>query len=141
MIQQVGYGSPRAQYFAVEALGKLGNKKAFRPLIKLLVAVKDSDPHLRHGIMYALSKLNSEQELADLHKFSDAHVRIGAVVALRHMASPLIAQFLNDGDSLVVMEAARAIHDDFFYSKGITRFGESVKFQYYNIRGISQKSH
>ena len=38
-------------------------------------------------------------------------VRVGAVVALRHLASPLIADFLKDADEGVVLEAARAIND------------------------------
>jgi quinoprotein glucose dehydrogenase len=105
--------SPKVQFFAAEALGKLESSRAFQPLIDLLEQVGDSDPHMRHAITYALSKLNQEGSLAELAGHSSKDVRIGAVVALRHLKSAQIAVFLEDQDSLVVTEAARAIHDDF----------------------------
>lgn len=101
-----------ARYFAVEALGKIQAKAAFDPLISLLDTLGEADPHLRHGIVYALSKLNTEKELIALHKHPSTYVRIGAVVALRHIKSEGVAKFLQDTDPLVVVEAARAIHDD-----------------------------
>jgi len=105
--------SARVKFFAAEALGKLGNKEAFQPLVNLLEQVGDSDPHLRHGIMYALSRLDMAVELAKLNQHASPDVRIGAVVALRHMQSKQLAAFINDDHPLVATEAARAIHDDF----------------------------
>ncbi|MBC7369234.1 MAG: c-type cytochrome, partial [Undibacterium sp.] len=43
---------------------------------------------------------------------ASVNVRLVSVVALRRQTSPLIAEFLNDPDPLVVEEGARAIHDE-----------------------------
>ncbi|MEL6923923.1 MAG: PVC-type heme-binding CxxCH protein, partial [Bacteroidota bacterium] len=105
--------SVKAKFHAVEALGKLGEKKAFQPMVDLLAAVGETDPHFRHAITYALSQLDCATELASLHQHPSVDVRVGATVALRHMASPLLAAFLQDKNERVATEAARGIHDDF----------------------------
>jgi putative membrane-bound dehydrogenase-like protein len=104
--------SPRVVYFAAEALGKLAEPKAFEPLTKLIASTGDSDPHLRHGLIYALSRLEMEDQLVALSDHASTHLRLGAVVALRHLQSPGVQHFLQDADTLVLMEAARAINDD-----------------------------
>lgn len=104
--------SARVQFYAAEALGKLGNSPAFSPLVTVLERKGESDPHLRHAVVYALSRLGDEQALAGLSTHPSAAVRIGAVVALRHMRSPEMVRFLEDKDPLVLTEAARAINDD-----------------------------
>ncbi|MCB0629121.1 MAG: HEAT repeat domain-containing protein [Lewinella sp.] len=105
--------SPIVQFFAAQALGKLGNKLAFDPLVALLEKTTDEDTHMRHAVVYALSQLDQAQKLAVLKTHPNVTVRLGAVVALRTMKSPLVADFLQDSDPLVLAEAARAINDDF----------------------------
>ena len=39
-------------------------------------------------------------------------VKLAAIVAMRRIASPEIRAFLKDDDELILLEAARAIHDD-----------------------------
>jgi len=112
LVQQLQNPSARAQFFAAEALGKLGNKAAFQPLVDLLQATGDADPHLRHAVVYALSRLGDVQALAALAGHQAEAVRLGAVVALRELKAPQLAVFLKDPSPLVVVEAARAIHDD-----------------------------
>lgn len=103
----------RVQFFAAEALGKLGAKAALRPIVDLVEQLEERDPHLRHAFIYALSRLSEAKDLAALADHPSQAVRIAAVVALREQASPLAAEFLQDKDPLVVVETARAIHDDF----------------------------
>ena len=103
----------RVQFFAAEALGKIKASSALQPLLDLLAEIEEQDPHLRHAIVFALSRLATAEELSKLSDHPSKAVRIGAVVALREQASPLVAGFLRDEESLVVVEAARAIHDDF----------------------------
>ncbi len=105
--------SAKVQFFAAEALGKIGDEKAFQPLVELLAQVEEKDPHLRHAIVYGLSRLNKPILLAELANHPSKFVRIGAVVALRIIASPKVADFLGDTEPLVLTEAARAINDDF----------------------------
>ena len=116
----------RVVYFAAEALGKLEESRAFQPLVGLMTEIKDTDPHLRHGLVYALSRLASEQELADLSTHSAVDARLGAVVALRYQRSAGLAHFLNDSDSLVLMEAARAINDDQSVPDALPALAESL---------------
>ena len=104
--------SDRVQFFATEALGKIGNAGAFDRLVQNLERVGDSDPHHRHAIVYALSKLDNGQRIENLKTHASEDVRIGATVALRELKSPRVASFLNDKSTLVVTEAARAINDD-----------------------------
>lgn len=113
LIEQLKDASPRAQFFAAEALGKIKNLASFDPLVSLLEKTGESDPHLRHALVFALSRLEDDQALADLSTHASADVRIGAVVALRILRSPKIVAFLNDDQPLVLTEAARAINDDF----------------------------
>ena len=112
LIKLVTDSAPRARFFAAEALGKLENKEAFDPLVKLLEETGDKDPHLRHAICFALSRLDMAAELGKLATHPSKEVRIGAVVALRHIQSPEVAKFLKDTEPWVLAEAARAINDD-----------------------------
>ncbi len=103
---------PNVQYRAIEALGKLEALQAYQPMIKLLEATGESDPHLRHVIAYALSKMDTESSLHGLQVHPSSAVRMGAVLGLRHKRSASLQVYLNDPDPLVSLEAARAIHDD-----------------------------
>lgn len=105
--------APRVQFFAAEALGKIKSKAAFQPIVDIIEEIQEKDPHLRHAMMFALSRLADAEDLAKLSEHASSAVRIGAVVALREQGSPLAARFLQDSEPLVVVEAARAIHDDF----------------------------
>ena len=102
----------RVRYFAAIALGKIGNTKAWEPIVELLAENADQDPVLRHGGIMALVGCGDDKSLAGLAARSSTSVRIAAVVALRKRRSPAVAAFLNDSDLLVVLEAARAIYDD-----------------------------
>lgn len=121
--------SPRVTFFAAEALGKLEHKPAFQPLTELIISTGESDPHLRHGLIYALSGLGMEDELVALSKHSSVYLRIGAVVALRHLRSPGLEEFLDDQDTLVLVEAARAIHDDFSVPEALPALAEALADQ------------
>jgi putative heme-binding domain-containing protein len=102
----------QVQARAIEALGKVGTKKELPLLVKLLAETKENDPHLRHTIIYALSKIKAEKEIIQLFNHPSEYVRIGAVVALRMLKNPGITAFLNDNNQMVLEEAARAINDD-----------------------------
>lgn len=104
--------SDRVKYFSAETLGKLGHKPAFEALTDLIIATGDSDPHLRHGLIHAISQLDLEEKIIGFSKHPSSDLRIAAVVALRKMNSPGLKEFLSDSDTLVLIEASRAIHDD-----------------------------
>jgi quinoprotein glucose dehydrogenase len=102
---------PRARYFAAMGLGKLKKKEAIPALLNLLKDNADSDPVLRYGGVWALSKTADEKTLVSLKGNPSPSLRLAAVLALRKMESAETAKFLDDSDRIVVLEAARAIHD------------------------------
>ena len=103
--------SARVRYFATMALGHLDDSQAFTGVVSLLAENDNADPALRHaGVMY-LSRAVQPKQIATLTSHENISVRRAAVVALRRVKAGEITTFLDDASSLVVTEAARAIHD------------------------------
>lgn len=101
----------RVRSLAAIAVGKLKAKSATGPLFEALAENADQDPTLRHGLVMGLVGAADAKTLLAAVKRPAVAERMGAVLALRRLANPGIAEFLNDSDPLVVLEAARAIHD------------------------------
>lgn len=103
---------PRIQFFAAQALGRLKYEPAIEPLLELLAANNDNDVYLRHAGVLALSRIGKTEPLVKLVNHSENSLRLAAVLVLRRLSSPEIAQFLNDNDPYIVAEVSRAINDD-----------------------------
>lgn len=103
--------SSRARYFAARALGWRESGDALEAVVAMLAENDNRDPVLRHGGVMALAGIADADALAALADHASANVRRAAVVALRRQGAEQVARFLADGDSRVVVEAARAIHD------------------------------
>jgi quinoprotein glucose dehydrogenase len=103
--------SPRVRMFAGIALGKIGDKSAIEPLIKMLAENKDEDANVRHAAVMGLHGVNDASTVFAHATDPDVSVRMGVLLALRHYNDVRIAQMLNDADPLIVVEAARAIND------------------------------
>ena len=112
LIPLLDHASLRVQMHTAEALGRMGYRPAFSPLLSMLDKNNDQDLWLRHAGMIALSRLDEEEALAGLNTHTSKAVRVAAVVALRRMQSPQISVFLNDPEEFIVTEAARGINDD-----------------------------
>ncbi len=112
LIANLTHENARVRFFSAEALGRAKDATAIQPLIQLLAANNDEDAFLRHGASYALSQIGQVAPLAALSTHPSKAVRMGAVIALRRLASPELAKFLADAEEDIVTEAARAIHDD-----------------------------
>jgi quinoprotein glucose dehydrogenase len=102
---------PRARFFAAMALGKIGKKEAVAPILTVLKENADNDGHLRHACVQALAWISEAEPLVEAAKHESPSVRLGAVLALRKMQHGDVAAFLQDKDRVVMLEAARAIHD------------------------------
>ena len=102
---------PILKYHAAIALGKGGNISSIVPLLDLLDRNNNKDVAIRHAASYGLSLIGDAEAIAAEAKSKGAAARLGAMLALRRLDSPLLAQFLNDEDPQVVAEAARAIYD------------------------------
>lgn len=104
--------TPLVRSHAGIALGKLQSDEAVPELIELLRRNADLDPFIRHAAAMGLSGAGNLEELAKRANDPSPSVRIGAILALRRRASPLLERFLEDTDVRVLREAVRAIHDD-----------------------------
>lgn len=112
MIALLDSENPRVQFFAAQALGRIEAENAVQPLLDLVVENADEDVYLRHAAVLALSRIGTYQPLVELANSDNRSLKIAAVLALRRMKRPEVAQFLKDSDEYIVTEAARAINDD-----------------------------
>lgn len=103
--------SARVRFFAAKSLGKYGRRESIPPLVAMLEANNDEDPYLRHAGVMGLAGVQDFRWLNDIVSHPSPAVRMGALLAMRRLERPEIAQFLHDEDSLLVTEAARAIND------------------------------
>ena len=102
---------PQVRYRAAIAVGKLQLAAPPEELLALLADAGDSDPVLRHAGAMGLWGTATPAQLAELASDDRDAVRMAAVLALRRHKSSEIAPFLRDSNPLIVVEAARAIHD------------------------------
>jgi putative membrane-bound dehydrogenase-like protein len=104
--------APRARFFAAEALGRLAYAPAMPAIVSMLAEDEGRDVYLRQAGITALARLGDRTGLAALATHASRGVRLAAVVALRRLADPGVARFLDDRELAVVVEAARAINDE-----------------------------
>ncbi|MBK5279263.1 MAG: HEAT repeat domain-containing protein [Bacteroidia bacterium] len=114
----------RARFFAAEALGRIAYEPAINPIIELLRANNEEDAFIRHAGSLALARIGKAEGVAALSNDPSRAVRIAAVVALRRMSDPSIANFLKDQDEFVITEAARGINDDLSIEQALPALGE-----------------
>ncbi len=106
----------RVSFFSAMALARLGNKECVQQVLLMVRSnapsdIAHTDVMLRHAYVMALVGANDLPALLEAAKHRDPHVRMSALLAMRRLERPEIAQFLTDEDPLLVMEAARAIND------------------------------
>ena len=111
LIAALSDSSPRVRFFAANGLGRLGSIKAVTAISKLLATNADQDAYLRHACAMALSGIADPAEITKLAADPNRSVRLGVLLAMRLRSMPEVADFLKDPDPLLVVEAARAIHD------------------------------
>ena len=104
--------NPRVRYFSTVALGRIGHRPAMPAVVAMLAADKEQDVYLRSAAVVALTGFGDRAALASLATHQSRGVRLAAVVALRRLQDAGVARFLDDGDPLVVAEAAGAINDE-----------------------------
>ena len=129
----------RARFFAAEALGRMEYEPAINPLIELLKNNNDEDAYLRHAGSLALARIGKADPVIALSKDPSRAVRIAAVVALRRMSNPGIANFLNDADEFIVTEAARAINDDLSIKDALPALGNLLKTTHFKNEALIRR--
>ncbi len=111
LLKLLGDSAARPRFFAALALSKLGRKECLPAVLELLRANDNQDTYLRHAGVMALTALAHPATWQRLATDKSPGVRLAAVVALRRQARPEVADFLQDNDATIVLEAARAIYD------------------------------
>jgi quinoprotein glucose dehydrogenase len=111
LIARLADSSPRVRYFAAMGLGKLARKEAVEPVLHMLRENADRDAYLRHAGVMALAGIGDIDALIRAGRDASVSARLAALLAMRRLANPAIARFLEDPDAALVLEAARAIHD------------------------------
>lgn len=109
--EKLSSGNDRVRYGAALCLGRLGERQFADKVFELLASNADKDPMLRHAGIMALVWFNDQKVLDQAIAHPSASVRLASVVAMRKLRNPNLAKALNDADSRIVLEAARAIHD------------------------------
>ncbi|GAB3534062.1 c-type cytochrome [Pontibacter brevis] len=117
----------RARFFAAEALGRIAHEPAVNPIIAMLKANNDKDAYLRHAGSLALARIGKAEPILALANDPSRGARIAAVVALRRMQHPGVANFLKDQDEYIVTEAARAINDDLSIEAALPALGNVLQ--------------
>jgi quinoprotein glucose dehydrogenase len=130
----------RARFFAGEALGRIAHEPAIGPLVELLRSNNDEDAYIRHAASLALARIGKPDPVIALNVHPSASVRMGAVLALRRMKHPGVADFLNDKDELVVTEAARAINDDLSIEKALPALGDLLNTTAFTNEALIRRS-
>jgi quinoprotein glucose dehydrogenase len=111
LIAWLGDPSARVRFFAAQSLGKLEARDAIEPLVALVRGNADQDVFLRHAAVFALFRIGDLDAVLAHAGDAERAVRMAVLLVLRRAADPRIARFLDDADPLLVVEAARAIHD------------------------------
>ena len=100
-------GSARVQYFVVRTIGRV---KA-GDLAPDLLTMKTSDLFVRQALVIALARIGDADSLVALAQSDSSEQRTIALLALRQLRHPAVANFLTDADDPIALEAARAVHD------------------------------
>src|SRR5262249_10170483 len=99
--------NPRVRFFAALALRHTGSPQTRTAVLKMLRDNGEQDPYLRHAGVMAMTGCFDRDALRATAKDESPSVRLAALLALRRRQSPEVAQFLNDAEPRLVLEAAR----------------------------------
>src|SRR5207249_4940574 len=118
LIKVLADKAPRPRFFAAISVGKIAGPEAIGALSELLRSNADKDVYIRHAGVMGLFGIVSRQPsgkqielLQTVARDNSPAVRMGALLVMRRLQRPEIAQFLQDKDPRVAVEAARAIND------------------------------
>ncbi|MDP0492303.1 MAG: c-type cytochrome [Verrucomicrobiota bacterium JB023] len=112
LLEALADPSARVRFHAALALGRQRIPQAFEPLLGLAIkAGKANDRYLLHAAVVGLSGCSNPTELTSLSSHALPSARMAALLALRRLGDPGVANFLFDLDPRIQAEAIRSIHD------------------------------
>ena len=101
--------TPRLDFFATMALGKLKEERAIEPIFQMLREYRNNDPYIRHAAVMALDRIADPEALLDRYDDRTNAERTAIVLVLRRRKSKDLARVFSD--DRIQVEAARAIYD------------------------------
>lgn len=102
---------PRVRFEAAMTIGRLKDRESASAVHDMLKENDDKDVYLRHAGVMALAGIRDRDALKKAATDASSAVRVASLLAMRRLAMPEVALFLNDADPKIVLEAARAIYD------------------------------
>jgi len=114
---EAGIPDSRRQFFLANTFSVERHRRnpsstgGIEPVIRQIRANADADPFLTHAGVMALVGIGDLPTIGQAGKDASPAVRRAALLALRRLERPEIAQFLSDPDPRLRYEAARAIND------------------------------
>ena len=136
----LGNEHPRVQFYAAQALGRIKDQAAVSGLLQMLVENKDQDVYLRHVAVLALSRIGAEQPILDLVDSPNKSLRLAAVLVMRRWSHPDLKYFLTDEDEYIVLEAARAINDDWSVEEALPDLAMLLKNTKYESEALMRRA-
>lgn len=101
----------RPAFFAAQSLGHLKAKGAQTVLLDLVSRLNPDQVYLRHSVVAAMERIGDTELLQELVSDPADSIRMLSVSVMRRLEHPALADFLNDLNPSIVLEAARAIND------------------------------
>jgi len=113
ILTHLRHESIRVRSFAAMAVGRRALQGGASELVDMLSSDEAArDAYYRHALIMGIKGACGPEQLGDLAASSNRTVKLAAIVALRKLGAPQLVRFLDDDDERVLLEAARAIHDD-----------------------------
>jgi quinoprotein glucose dehydrogenase len=111
LVEHLRDKEPRVRFQAALALGKLEKGEAIPDILVMLRDNADKDPYLRHAGVMALTWIGNLNDIRMAARDTSPAVRMAALLTMRRLGMSEVGDFLDDGNSRLVLEAARAIND------------------------------
>ena len=140
LIPLLKHDNARVKFFAAQALGRFKTEAAVQPLLDMIVANNDEDVYLRHAAVLALSRIGNTESITTLAHNPNRSLRIAAVLVLRRLQDPTVAEFLNDEDEYIVTEAARAINDDWSIEAALPALANMLTVEKFNSEPLLRRA-
>jgi quinoprotein glucose dehydrogenase len=112
MVRKLRDETQRVRFFAAMGVGKLGKPEAAFKVLDMLRQNADRDVYLRHAGVMALLWLKNTVAIESAAQDESPSLRLAALLVMRRNKDGAIARFLNDPQTQLVEEAARAINDE-----------------------------
>ncbi|MGM0505641.1 MAG: HEAT repeat domain-containing protein [Bacteroidota bacterium] len=117
--EKLSESNPRVLLYAVEALGRLGDRGSIEGIVDVVRNHGDEEIYLERAAAIALARIGDPDPLVELSGDPSRSVRAAALVALRRLNHPGVIRFLQDEDPALVRDAARAINDETQIQNGL----------------------